>query len=270
METQKTSVRYENKKWKAVNYRNSFMSTDHNKALFWALKQDHPALWSRVNGVLADHTNTGIALSAPKQIIDRAFKAAALVAKGHVIVEEYTLGSERVKVLNSTGKDFYTVCRTGGVPNAWQCTCKDFRAHKFTSEVYGRTCKHIQASQLFLAEHPQPETPQTPEPSTFDPDTDPEHYKAVKDGEVFEYFFLNALRLFPHELLLRAQTVFNSNGNTPDEIRHCSRNTFKQIFEIPELNEGEFDHMWREMDGRVENGHLNHLKDELIDAITNV
>ncbi len=267
METQKTSVRYENKKWKAVNYRNSFMSTDHNKALFWALKQDHPALWSRVNGVLADHTNTGIALSAPKQIIDRAFKAAALVAKGHVIVEEYTLGSERVKVLNSTGKDFYTVCRTGGVPNDWQCTCKDFRTHKCTSEVYGKTCKHIQAAQLFLAEHPQPENPT---PATFDPESDPNHYKAVKDGEVFEYFYKNALAMFPQELLLRAQNILNSNGNTPDEILSCSAYLFRQIFEIPELNEGEFDLMWRELEEKAANGYLQGMKSQLIDAITNI
>lgn len=265
---QKTSVRYENARWTAQSGQDAFIAKDKNTALLWALKRDRPEIYEHVFSMLCDHAIDGQIAFAPKNAQDRILKGAQLVCKNHIIVEGYKLGRESAKVLSQNDKGtIYNVSRSGDVPNEWRCTCEDFRMHRFFSPVYGHMCKHSFAVLLFLAQYPQPR-----QKATFEPDKDPDAYKALTDGYEFEYYYGKALEFYGNEIFLNAQnTLLTADvARTIAEIRTCSGATFPHIFEIPELNGEQFGRLWDELYDLSRNGDLPTLKTQLIDTINNL
>jgi hypothetical protein len=112
------------------------------QALRLALSHDHPPLAQVVQDLATQHAE------APA-LVDRLFKAAQLLVKGHV----YSNG----RVQSQSGSDLYQTSFSG-TPKLWHCSCLDFengmQREAGLSERggvdtdYGLMCKHTLAHLL--------------------------------------------------------------------------------------------------------------------------
>jgi hypothetical protein len=115
--TQKTIVRYDRKQrtWQAINGKAAtFGPGKHNKrrALRYALRNDHPALFEAVINIWAENSRP----ESEDQLMDRLLKAAALIAKGKVFSDGYVESQSDDNVYQ------VTLFADGGA----DCTCQDF------------------------------------------------------------------------------------------------------------------------------------------------
>ena len=216
---------------------------------------------------------------APAQFKRRVEKAVEIV-KARKVFDGY--------VESSDGSKTYKTWQEG-IPKQWHCECPDFvgRGGYDTQLVfggYGKQCKHTLAQLICYFEQIQvrPYTPPKPLDRQTRRQQDPNYYKAVKNGEVFEYLFDEILTDFAQTLYENAQNILKIgdcerfvNGFvidytqkiTTQEIELCNKHTFCRIFEIPELNGEDYGDFWQPFYEAALNGQLVALKSKLIDAI---
>ena len=231
-----------------------------------------------INNILSACSLDGRPEHAPAQFKRRVEKAAEIIKAGSVFD-----GCVR----SQSGDQLYKTPRRN--LTTWTCTCADFTGRggydtQLVMGGYGRQCKHTLAQLICYFEQIQvrPYTPPKPLDRQTRRQQDPNYYKAIKNGEVFEYLFdeiltdfaqtlyenaQNVLKIGDCEMLVNGFVVDRTKEITIQEIELCNKHTFCRIFEIPELNGEDYGDFWQPFYEAALNGQLATLKNKLIDAI---
>ena len=277
----KTVVNYDHSKktWIAQNGE-TYADKDKRKVLLYALKHDHPELWSITHGIACACSQDGNGKGIDLKLIDRLIKACQLIAKGRVF-DGFVLSQ------NGEGKAYRTERKT---LTSWTCECEDFQGN-FTTVPYGKVCKHTLAQLIaYLAGLDlKPYNPRKPQfESTADflqgmDDrqahrlNDPAYQKALLEGgeSLFWYFYQEILGEYAPKLYDNALGILkigDCNGRENEILREeikswtCSVYQFERIFETPELNGEEYGEFWGYFYEHSRNGNLARLKVELCNA----
>lgn len=96
---------------------------------------------------------------------------------------------------------------------------------------------------------------------------DPAYQQALLQGgnAIVMYYYQDVLEKYAKRLYLHADTIMKTN-DLPDEIRSCNPREFLRIFDISELNNGDYAEFWPLLSEAANNGLIGQLKRSLIDT----